>query len=1325
MIRSEQLRSALLRIPLITLWLSLVGSAAEVYGEVPLSQVRSTSVHTGDVEDMLLADLDGDDDAELLVASGDGVDIYIDESGRGFQKLRPGIAGSRLPSDPTRLGAADFDLDGDNDLLVCGDARRHSPPCRIVWNCLRETGRLGFSCGRKALVLATPGNAFHPLIGDVDGDRDPDVILLPLEDHDDAVIVRNDSHQERGKLTVAPGVLRLSGPVADAATLAAGTSPFKLLVAPRLGPPLLFVYDDATAAFVDRSEQLGLGGERSRWRADRGGRVATGDLNADGLPDIALHDRSGADVLLQDEAGMFHETWTRGLNDLRIDAEGIVVEDFNRDGRADIFVVGEKHGRSRLYINRTTPGGDGAIVFSEQGSAIGLRSREGLASPSLFRAARECDFAIQLAVADQRPRGESLVFTFPDDSRGKTIAANPSQLQTAATFDGACVQGSDGPDTLVGHRLSSVLRGGRGDDTLIARAGLTVMRGGPGVDTFKTAGFTLIQLPADEVLRGEVVDCGHASDVLIDSPLSFDELKNAGVQFIDCGGDGVECDEDHDEAHTRAGGESNDCHHIPLVVTTIDLGLPASARALQFGESLGFVGNDGSVPGTCQEDANCYGIGLDACVAIGFPPSAGETPKCYPSDFNGFFGSAAQWCNDPFWARYRFGQLRARMSSEGRRLVVPVTFWVPRSSASAADGTCAFDGHKKGFSLEGMHESIADVMSGAMSFYGRWGVTFDYQFRPFTVADDSPFVANASDDRCRVALAPSGSEANSIGKLIEQFPDKFRHGEINIYVADVGGVSWSSKATIGGEVFRFILLRGGAGAFSHEMGHGLGLLHPYDHNRSASGTDSGESESRDNWFRRPFPDTAMDRLHVCNLDADCTGVDAGPGDCRKAPGQALGYCRNLKQDCAEDGDHMCDTPWDSAPCFSGVDNNLGGSCSTDADCQIESSNPDRGTSYLTRCGSAGLCVKVECTDSDDCDGGSFCADGTCVIWKPGIGSCCAMHTDRGPGFDHNACYERRPNGTVVPVAGPGPSTYWPLDDNIMAYHRPFGRFRTITDGQRDQIVCKVDYRQDLGSTFRVPHADGEPCTLRTGDDESSYGDPGYSRLIAHGACASGVCQLTHTADGVSAVCVPGSCTDGVKGEGELSLDCGGACAALCPTTRDEGPSTSQCEQDSDCVSDFCDGGTCEPSCEDGEENGVEQGLDSGGLGYDLTCSTQGIGELCRWNEDCTGALACEGKGSCVLSSDCPINDATVACSTEDDCLGDGDCVKSGSCAVATCSSDAMCPSGICILPAGVCRCADDGDCPVSGNACVISQAICLDQCVDGRCLGTCELGAGG
>lgn len=365
---------------------------------------------------------------------------------------------------------------------------------------------------------------------------------------------------------------------------------------------------------------------------------------------------------------------------------------------------------------------------------------------------------------------------------------------------------------------------------------------------------------------------------------------------------------------------------------------------------------------------------------------------------------------------------------------------------------------------------------------------------------------------------------------------------------------------------------------------------------------------------------------------------------------------------------------------------------------------------------------MQCSQSSDCDSGSWCADGTCIIWKEGTDSCCHLSTDLRPAFDHNVCYERRPNGSVVKVPGVGPDS-WPLHDNLMTYHRPYGRKRTITDGQRDQSVCETSYRTDLGPLLRKPRqlsGEPQPCSLRPGDTTASYGHPGQTMRISHGACASGVCQLVDLGINTLAYCAESSCDDGVTGAGEASLDCGGVCPNPCPTERSSGPSSSQCAQHGDCESGSCEGGTCQPTCEDGFKNGSEVDVDSGGASFDGSCGTQFEGELCRYDEDCGPAAGCDEERTCILSADCPINDDMAACSEDVDCLGGGSCVVMRKlCMNTTCFTDSQCPSSFCQLPEGRCVCDSVLDCATASDVCTITRSMCLDQCVDGRCLGEC------
>jgi hypothetical protein len=596
---------------------------------------------------------------------------------------------------------------------------------------------------------------------------------------------------------------------------------------------------------------------------------------------------------------------------------------------------------------------------------------------------------------------------------------------------GACVDGSDAGETLVGPRVASVLRGGGGDDVLVARAGVTVMEGGPGRDTFRAeGGFAIIRLPREDVVPGEEIHCGLADEVWLDTPLSPAQLDAAGVVLDDCF-DAAACEVPDD-------GFDVGCHGGDSRLRVADLGTLPSHALLKHGLDLGFAAVYGSGFGQCSTSADCYAIGLDVCRnaygSIPVPPAKGA---CYPSDFDGLEGPLAEWCRDPFWARARYDEVRGMLDADGRRLVIPVVVWLVRAAAATDGGGCTLAGHEGPPSLADWHDSFTQTMASSAALYAEWGLAFDYAFRRVDVPADSPFVADPDTDACRVQLAyktgTGGANAErTIKKLLEAYPNAYRTGQVNVYLSDTAptgfgtgaGVSWSDPA-------KFIILWGNAGALSHEMGHEIGLGHPYSKNVSASGTEPEESESRDSWVRRPLPDPAADRLHACGNDGGCTGLDAPAGVCRKAPGAVLGFCQNLKKDCAENGDGICDTPWDATPCFQGIDPRLLDACSSDDDCHKADSF--RGTSYLTGCAS-GRCRPVGCTSNADCGGDSWCAAGYCVNHKDGVEACCDLHTDRRPGFVHDACFERRPDGTVVSVPGVGTATTWPLRENVMGYH---------------------------------------------------------------------------------------------------------------------------------------------------------------------------------------------------------------------------------------------------------------------------------------------------
>jgi len=93
------------------------------------------------------------------------------------------------------------------------------------------------------------------------------------------------------------------------------------------------------------------------------------------------------------------------------------------------------------------------------------------------------------------------------------------------------------------------------------------------------------------------------------------------------------------------------------------------------------------------------------------------------------------------------------------------------------------------------------------------------------------------------------------------------------------------------------------------------------------------------------------------------------------------------------------------------------------------------------------------------------------------------------------------------------------------------------------------------------------------------------RCLVDKDCRSLVCT--------AGVCAAASCSDGILNGSESDIDCGGPdcrpdAGMLCADGR-------YCAGDNDCISNVCNGGTCQmPSCGDGIQNGDEVGIDCGG-----------------------------------------------------------------------------------------------------------------------------------
>ena len=108
-------------------------------------------------------------------------------------------------------------------------------------------------------------------------------------------------------------------------------------------------------------------------------------------------------------------------------------------------------------------------------------------------------------------------------------------------------------------------------------------------------------------------------------------------------------------------------------------------------------------------------------------------------------------------------------------------------------------------------------------------------------------------------------------------------------------------------------------------------------------------------------------------------------------------------------------------------------------------------------------------------------------------------------------------------------------------------------------------------------------------------------------CDSGFCNND------TGICAQPSCSDDFLNGDETDIDCGGDCVEKCLNNL-------TCDVDADCVSNFCFEGNCrEALCNDSIQNGNETDVDCGG-----SCSECEIGKNCNEDTDCLNEFCSNG-----------------------------------------------------------------------------------------------------
>ncbi|MBU0979347.1 MAG: hypothetical protein KJ709_00950, partial [Nanoarchaeota archaeon] len=187
-----------------------------------------------------------------------------------------------------------------------------------------------------------------------------------------------------------------------------------------------------------------------------------------------------------------------------------------------------------------------------------------------------------------------------------------------------------------------------------------------------------------------------------------------------------------------------------------------------------------------------------------------------------------------------------------------------------------------------------------------------------------------------------------------------------------------------------------------------------------------------------------------------------------------------------------------------------------------------------------------------------------------------------------------------------------------------------------------------------------------------------------------------------------SCSDNRRNQGETDIDCGGPCPG-CDLDDD-------CEDGTDCLSEYCEDGKCEVHhCDNNRTDGDETDKDCGG-----SCDPCGDGKDCEEDDDCDSDYCNNGK-KCATPS-CTDN-VKNGLETDTDCGGhhcdacaDGkDCEDNTDCESTFCSSAGLCEEPTCDDNAENGD-ESDVDCGGSCDKCQEGKkCLANDDCTTGQC----------
>jgi len=311
-----------------------------------------------------VGDFDNDGKPDLFVACAGPNFLFKNDGAGKFSDVTEsaGVAGPSAISSSAVF--VDADHDGDLDIFVCNAAALDgNEPVRN--QLLNNNGDGTFKdIATTAGVDCVGSKTVMALFGDVDGDRDAD--LLVLRAGAAAKLFFNDLG---GRYHEAPDQLDIRGDLGAAMQDFDGDGNLDILALGAANPQLQLYLGDGRGRFVRWSGFEGTAKTAATWGPIRAMRI--GDVDLDGDLDLALFGKE-AHLLLNTGSGTF--VWqTRAWNDYAESTECVELFDLTGDFVPDLLVADRANkNRIRLFAGRLVPPSTALAV-----SPTGLRERDG------------------------------------------------------------------------------------------------------------------------------------------------------------------------------------------------------------------------------------------------------------------------------------------------------------------------------------------------------------------------------------------------------------------------------------------------------------------------------------------------------------------------------------------------------------------------------------------------------------------------------------------------------------------------------------------------------------------------------------------------------------------------------------------------------------------------------------------------------------------------------------------------------------------------------------------------------------------------------------